>query len=78
MSNELFVELSDEQQELIAGGDAALQLANLSLFATEINKVGGRSNAVATPFGAVASSEGYATDLNTVSASLSYLQAAAN
>jgi hypothetical protein len=78
MSNELFVELSDEQQELIAGGDAALALLNATKFQSELNAVGGNSFSAATPAGALGASGGFAIDQDIESASISTLLAVAN
>jgi hypothetical protein len=68
MSNELFVELSDEQQELVAGGDASLFLGNLAIY--DLQTVWGYSGAVAGPNGAASSSGGYVADLTTVGLSI--------
>jgi hypothetical protein len=73
MSNELFVELNDEQQELVAGGDASLFLGNIAIY--DLQAVGGMSGAGAGPGGAMGASGGYATDLTTIGASIFYGQA---
>jgi hypothetical protein len=73
MSTELFVELSDEQQELVAGGDATLFLGNFAYY--DLQAVGGVSGAVAGPGGAGAGSHGSAVDLTTIGASIFYGQA---
>jgi hypothetical protein len=70
MSNELFVELSDEQQEVVAGGDATLFLGNFAYY--DLQAVGGYSGAAAGPGGAGGTSGGYAMDLTTIGASVFY------
>jgi hypothetical protein len=73
MSNELFVELSDDQQEVVTGGLAALVLYNTSYFKQDT--VMGNSGTVATPGGALAGSNGGAQSIK--SGSLSALGAIA-
>jgi hypothetical protein len=73
MSSEFFVELNDEQQELVAGGDASLFLGNIAIY--DLQAVGGMSGAGAGPGGAGAGSMGSAVDLTTIGASIFYGQA---
>jgi hypothetical protein len=73
MSTELFVELSDEQQEVVAGGDASLFLGNFAYY--DLQAVGGGSGAGAGPGGATGVSWGSAVDLTTIGASIFYGQA---
>jgi hypothetical protein len=70
MSNELFVELSDEQQEVVAGGDATLFLGNIGIY--DLQAVGGYSVAGAGPGGGFGTSAGSAVDLTTIGASVFY------
>jgi hypothetical protein len=74
MSNELFVELNDEQQEVVAGGLASLALLNITAFSQDT--VLGTSGSMATPVGAVAQSGGGAQ--STDSLGISGLLAIAN
>jgi hypothetical protein len=74
MSNELFVELSDEQQEIVAGGQATLALLNASFFTSDT--VLGTSATVAGPGGAAGLSGGGAQAIK--SGSLSALFASAS
>jgi hypothetical protein len=74
MSNELFVELSDEQQEIVAGGQATLALFNASFFTSDT--VLGNSLSASTPGGAIAGSNGGAQSIK--SGSLSALLAQAS
>jgi hypothetical protein len=68
--SELFVELSDEQQEVLAGGDATLFLGNIGIY--DFQGVGGYSTAFAGPGGAGGTSGGYVKDLSTLGASVFY------
>jgi hypothetical protein len=62
MSNELFVELSDDQQEVVTGGAATLALFNASDFTKDT--VFGSSASLSGPDGAVAASDGGAQHIN--------------
>jgi hypothetical protein len=74
MSNELFVELSDGQQEVVTGGEATLALFNASDFTQDT--VFGSSASLSGPGGAAAASDGGAQHIN--SRSLSALLATAS
>jgi hypothetical protein len=74
MSNELFVELNDEQQEVVTGGLAALTLLNISAYS--VDTVMGNSYSLSTPGGAAATSGGGAQSID--SGSISFLGAIAN
>jgi hypothetical protein len=74
MSNELFVELSDEQQEIVAGGQATLALLNISSY--QKDTVFGDSFSKSTPGGAMSGSSGGAQSIK--SGSLSALFASAS
>jgi hypothetical protein len=74
MSNELFVELSDDQQEVVTGGEATLALYNATDFTKD--SVFGASASFSTPYGAAAASDGGAQHIN--SNSYSALLAAAS
>jgi hypothetical protein len=74
MSNELFVELSDDQQEVVAGGQASLALLNASFFTQDT--VLGTSLSASGPGGAAAGSGGGAQSIK--SGSLSALLASAS
>jgi hypothetical protein len=74
MSNELFVELNDEQQEVVTGGLAALTLLNASFFSSDT--VVGSSFSVSGPGGAQAGSSGGAQSID--SGSFSFLGAIAD
>jgi hypothetical protein len=67
MSNELFVELSDDQQEIVTGGLAVQELLNISNFTQD--QVAGTSFATAGPTGASAGSSGAAQHINSDSIS---------
>jgi hypothetical protein len=67
MSNELFVELSDDQQEVVTGGLAALALYNKSYFSQDT--VMGNSLSVSGPGGAQAHSNGGAQSIKSGSES---------
>jgi hypothetical protein len=73
MSNELFVELSDEQQEIVAGGTATLALLNTSFFTSDT--VLGNSYSASGPGGAVAGSGGGAQAIKSGSLSILFAQA---
>jgi hypothetical protein len=62
MSNELFVELNDEQQEIVTGGAEIL-----SLSATGFNQktVLAHTGSVSTPYGSAAGSQGAAQSTDT-------------
>jgi hypothetical protein len=74
MSNELFVELSDGQQEVVTGGAATLALLNATDFTKDT--VFGSSASLSSPGGSVAASDGGAQHIN--SNSLSTLFATAS
>jgi type IV secretory pathway TrbL component len=74
MSNELFVELSDEQQEIVAGGQATLALFNASSFVQDT--VVGTSLSQSGPGGSSSGSSGGAQ--HTASGSFSILYASAS
>jgi hypothetical protein len=73
MSNELFVELSDEQQEIVAGGTATLALFNASYFASDM--VVGNSFSTSGPGGGIAGSSGGAQSIKSGSISALFAQA---
>jgi hypothetical protein len=70
----LFVELSDDQQEVVTGGEATLALYNATDFTKD--SVFGSSVSLSGPGGAVAASDGGAQHIN--SRSLSTLLATAS
>jgi hypothetical protein len=74
VSNELFVELNDEQQEVVAGGAASLTLLNITAFSQDT--VLGTSGSAAGNWGAWSGSSGGAQ--STDSFGLSFLAASAD
>jgi hypothetical protein len=62
MSNELFVELNDEQQEIIAGG---ADLNSLSITAFKQQTVLGGTASMSSPGGSVTASQGAAQNTET-------------
>ena len=72
MSNELFVELNDEQQEIIAGG-ASLDSASITAF-RQSTVLGGTAS-LSGPGGSVTASEGAAQYTDTFGLSLLSIQA---
>jgi hypothetical protein len=73
MSNELFVELNDEQQEIVAGGAASL--TSLSITAFDQQAVLGGTASLSGPGGSLTASEGAAIDTTTFGLSLLAVQA---
>jgi hypothetical protein len=73
MSNELFVELSDEQQEIVAGGTATLALLNASYFQKDL--VTGTSISASGPGGTMSGSSGGAQSIKSGSFSALLAQA---
>jgi hypothetical protein len=67
MSNELFVELNDEQQEIVAGG--AAELTSLSITAFDAQTVLGGTASMSGPGGSVTASQGAAQDITTLGVS---------
>jgi hypothetical protein len=68
MSNELFVELNDEQQEIVAGGAASLDSASITVF--DAQTVLGGTASMSGPGGSVTASQGAAQDITTFGVSL--------
>jgi hypothetical protein len=73
MSNELFVELNDEQQEIVAGGAASL--TSLSITAFDKQAVSGGTASMSGPGGSMTASHGGAVDTTTFGLSLLAIQA---
>jgi hypothetical protein len=73
MSNELFVELNDEQQEIVAGGAASLQ--SLSITAFDQQTVFGNTASASGPGGSFTASNGAAQDTTTFGLSALAIQA---
>jgi hypothetical protein len=73
MSNELFVELNDEQQEIVAGGNASLQ--SLSITAFDQQTVLGGTASASGPGGSFTASNGAAQDITTFGLSALAIQA---
>ena len=63
MSNELFVELNDEQQEIIAGGAASL--LSISETSFDAQTVFGNTASFSGPNGSMTTSNGAAQDITT-------------
>ncbi len=72
MSNELFVELNDEQQEIIAGGAS---LDSLSITAFQQETVLGGTASLSNPGGSMTASQGAAQNTATFGVSLLSIQA---
>jgi hypothetical protein len=68
MSNELFVELNDEQQEIVAGGAASLDSASFTLY--DAQTVLGGTASMSGPGGSITASQGAAQDITTFGVSL--------
>ena len=71
MSNELFVELNDEQQEIIAGGAS---LNSLSITAFQQQTVLGGTASISGPGGSATDSRGAAQSIDTFGVSLLAIQ----
>mgnify|MGYP003483822587 CR=1 FL=1 len=72
MSNELFVELNDEQQEIIAGGAS---LDSLSITAFQQQTVLGGTASISGPGGSATASQGAAQNTETFGLSFLAIQA---
>ena len=73
MSNELFVELNDEQQEIVAGGAASLLSISETYF--DQQTVFGNTVSASGPGGSYTASNGAAQDTTTYGLSLLATQA---
>jgi hypothetical protein len=71
--SELFVELNDEQQEIVAGGAASLK--SLSITAFDKQAVSGGTASMSGPGGSMTASHGGAVDTTTFGLSLLAIQA---
>ncbi len=63
MSNEMFVELNDEQQEIISGGEASL--LSISETSFDAQTVFGNTASTSGPGGSFTASNGAAQDITT-------------
>ncbi len=68
MSSELFVELNDEQQEIVAGGAASLLSISNTVF--DAQTVLGGTASISGPGGSATASQGAAQDITTSGFSL--------